>query len=186
MKAGVRFFPSIIVTLCFAISAPVSAAAPEQISLDELAKSPTINVLAWPRMQVNKLGCLFEKELDYKDRRFNCSMQHYKNKGDPCKKIKQYYEGFEFPKSKIKQIHPLLEDVRLEWEHGALQMVSMTFPKSMSKEQILKLFNIPDANTYPNNIMSIRLQDCSLTHYCLSLVGFEHMGAGDVDCDLIK
>jgi hypothetical protein len=83
------------------------------------------DLLSWPRRRADVFGCFLEQVFGHRDRRFNCSRKGYVNEGDPCKKTKAYYEGPVFPKSKAKEVHPLLNTIDLEWEHGELRAVTL-------------------------------------------------------------
>ena len=87
---------------------------------------PLLDVRTWPRMSVGAFGCYLEKSLGHRDPRFNCALKHYQNKGDPCKNTEAYYEGPDFPVSLALHVHPLATDVKLDWEHGELQSVTIT------------------------------------------------------------
>jgi hypothetical protein len=138
-----------------------------------------IDVRTWPRMRADALGCLLEKELDHHDKRFNCALKDYKNKGDPCKATTAYYEGPEFPQDKAQAIHRLVHGIRLQWEHGEARAVSVSLAGAPNDDFILRLFAL---NPQPQNIADVSIQDCGNNMRCLRLTGFDHMGAGDVDC----
>jgi hypothetical protein len=143
------------------------------------------NILKWPRMQANDFGCYLEQTFGVKDKKFNCSLKRYVNRGDACKRVEAYHEGPVFPRAVAGRIHPAVKDVELSWEHGQLQSLSLTFDRTLSRGEIVKLFALPKSFSYPKeypNVMSIDIQECSLKANCLVIDGFEHMGAGDVDC----
>jgi hypothetical protein len=79
-------------------------------------------------------------------------------------------------------IHPLAIDVRLDCEHGELRAVAVTLKGKFSESDVLKAFDLSDDRRRRPNIISVSVQDCSLVGTCLLLTGFDHMGAGDVDC----
>ena len=66
--------------------------------------SARIELMTWPRMNAASFGCYMEKTMGYRDKRFNCSLTHYKNAGDPCKNTDAYYEGpaFHSPQTYIR------------------------------------------------------------------------------------
>lgn len=143
------------------------------------------DVLSWPRTKADQFGCFLEKELGYKDPRFNCSLKNYVNQGSPCTATTEWTEGPAFPHKKAKTIHPLIEDINLAWEHGDLQGVSLTLRKKLTKKAVRKAFNLPKEESYPPsraNVSSISIQDCSLKATCLIIQGFDHQGAGETDC----
>jgi len=133
--------------------------------------------VSWPRMGVDAFGCMMEKRFGHRDERFNCSLIGYENKGDPCNNTGEYYEGFSFPDHLVKKVHPQLSGISLSWEHGDLQMIIFSFDGEFKKEQVLNTFGLSQENP-PDNIYIVNAEDNSLV-----LIGFEHMGAGDVDCE---
>lgn len=164
-------------TTCFASAVSAGTSLAEQ------------NVLLWPRMQADVFGCYLEETFGFKDSRFNCDMNGYVNQGDPCKKIEAYYEGPSFPENKASSIHPVIKNISLSWEHGKLQAVGFQFTRQMTREEIVKLFQLPISFEYPTeykNVMSIDIQNCAKDSNCLLIQGFDHMGASDVDCDQVK
>lgn len=147
------------------------------------AASITKDVKSWPRATLPEFGCFLEKEFGYKDVRFNCSLKNYKNAGDPCKNTEAYYEGITFPEKYVKKINPAIKSIDLSWEHGELQSVSLSFKSKLATKKIRHLFKLPvNENGVHANIMSYSIQDCHKSYNCLTLQGFDHMGAGDVDC----
>ncbi|MCL2260814.1 MAG: hypothetical protein FWC15_05595 [Fibromonadales bacterium] len=153
--------------------------------------------VSWPRMGVDEFGCMMEKTFGHRDERFNCSLIGYENKGTPCNNTDEYYEGLAFPELLVKKVHPQLSNINLSWEGGRLQNIYFSFDGAFTKEQVLKIFGLSQENTpdnigyvdnaydgsylylkkTPDNISYVRASDGSL-----DLTGFEHMGAGDVDC----
>jgi hypothetical protein len=142
--------------------------------------APSLDVLKWPRMSVSDFGCMLEKLLGHKEEKFNCSLNNYKPTVNPC--VAKYYEGFDFPKTLVRKIHPLLNSIELTWEHGELQSVSFEFTKKVDAKLLQRAFGLDKMRTYPKNIMSVDVQDCSHEDACLVIEGFDHLGAGDVDC----
>jgi hypothetical protein len=127
----------------------------------------------WPRSRVDDFGCFLEKTFGYVDKKFNCRLKNYINKGDPCKNTTAYYEGPTFPENKAKEVHPLAKSIELSWEHGELQNLIITLNKKMTDAEVRKTFTLSEAAS---------IQQCGLKNTCILLVGFDHMGAGDVDC----
>jgi len=149
-------------------------------------------LINWPRKTVVEIGCILETELGFRDPVFNCSFKNYVNKGDPCKNTTAYYEGIVFPDALAARIHPSVKSMQFDFEGGRLREVRITFKDSVSKEDIKKWFGLPMGNALPENIMTIdygdnvysneKPADPAYTRW-LTLTGFEHMGAGDVDCE---
>ena len=166
----------------------------------------SVNVLVWPRMSSSEFDCYMEKTLGHRDKRFNCALKGYKNQGDPCNKTDAYVEGPAFPASLAARIHPLATQVQLSWEHGELQQVTLLLKGTFSEVEVRNAFKLPRAEGYmlseaeqwslPGNIMNFDVQyesvdsspgkrpgDRSSGLTSVMLTGFDHMGAGDVDCN---
>lgn len=127
----------------------------------------------WPRADVKEFGCFVEKEFGYKDKKFNCNLGQYVNKGDPCNNTIEYYEGPKFPKELAEKVNAKIDSIDLSWEHGLLQSVSIMFKQKYSEKDLSASFHLP---------VGASIQDCSKTNTCVILTGFEHVGAGDMDC----
>ncbi len=170
---------ALALTLTLTLSATTQAAPPANPE-----SQPTqYDVLSWPRMSAASFGCYLEKTFGARDKKFNCSLKDYKNQGDVCKDPEAYSEGPEFPKSKASAIHPLIETAMVSFEHGELQEVSFTLKKILPETEVRRIFKLPAANaTTPENVINISIQNCGKDSTCLSIEGFEHTGAGDVDC----
>ncbi len=139
-------------------------------------------VLSWPRMKADAFGCKMEKEWGIRDAKFNCALTHYQSGGDPCKNPEAYYEGPSLPDDFPSKLHPLLQTIQLSWEHGELQAVSLFFKESFSRPEMAELFGYHMSSDAPN-IMDFSTKGCSKEGTCVTLQGFDHEGAGDVDCD---
>jgi len=140
-----------------------------------------MNILGWPGMTSPAFGCLLEETFGHRDPRFNCGLKSVKA-GDPCIDTDTYYAGPKFPPALAARIHPLASTVSLAFEHGKMQAVTITLSGKFSEADVRRAFGLSDDRGPPGNIMSVSVQDCSLVSTCLLLTGFEHMGAGDVDC----
>jgi hypothetical protein len=141
------------------------------------------DLLGWPRARADRFGCFLERELGFRDPRFNCALKRYVNQGGPCHDTDAYYEGPTFPDEKARRIHPLISQIQLSWEHGALQDVWVIFTRRLSEREVREALHLPDpGRPLPDNVMSLDISDCSKDATCLSLTGFEHIGSGDVDC----
>jgi hypothetical protein len=128
----------------------------------------------WPGADAQEFGCFLEKKFGTRDKKFNCSLEHYENHGDPCKNTKEYYEGPSFPPNKASHINHRIASVDLAWEHGALQSVSVLLDKKYSEKQIRTYFKLP---------AKASIQDCTKRNSCIVLEGFDHQGSGDVECN---
>ncbi|RQS76869.1 hypothetical protein DID96_00915 [Burkholderia sp. Bp8963] len=168
---------------------------------------PAIDVRAWPRMSAPKFGCYLETTLGYRDKRFNCALKHYKNTGDACKNTGSYYEGPAFPDRLAASVHPLATKVELDWEHGDLQMVTVTLKGTWNEAEVRNAFGLPRAEgsklteaelqAQRENLMDTSVQypsgpldgsqgqrpsNPARGMTAVMLYGFDHMGAGDVEC----
>ena len=177
-------------------TAQISEIRPRQASMDTsnismsfVAKYPLVT---WLRKSPIEISCMLESELGYKDKAFNCGHKNYVNKGDPCKKTKEYYEGLQIPGYLAPHIYPLIKTISLAFEHGDLQDLSIEFKDSISIDLIKQIFRLPsDRGHFPDNITYIyygenvtalnKPVDPQYTRW-LDIVGLDHMGAGDVDC----
>lgn len=139
------------------------------------------NILGWPRMTSPAFGCLLEKSFGHRDARFNCSLQSV-NPGDVCRDADNYYAGPHFPPALVARVHPLAREVSLAFEHARLQAVTVTLAGKFGESAVRQAFGLSGDGRQPENIMSVSVQDCSLTSTCLLLTGFDHMGAADVEC----
>lgn len=141
------------------------------------------DVVSWPKSDAAQFGCFLEQKFRHKDKKFNCSLKKYLNIGDPCQNTEAYYEGPKFPDRLAKKVHPAIHSIELSWERGMLQSVSITMNQRMSSADIFKALKLPGAKAkLPTNIQSIDVQECAKTASCAIITGFEHLGAGDVDC----
>ncbi|AKM04006.1 hypothetical protein [Burkholderia pyrrocinia] len=188
-------------------AAAVPALAGASPASDAGLTRPAIDIRAWPRMSSPAFGCTLEKTFDYRDKRFNCTLKKYRNTGDACKNTKAYYEGPAFPDRLAARVHPLATKVELDWEHGDLQMVTVTLKGTWNEADVRKAFGLPHAagrklteaelRKQPDNLMDTSIQypssptDDSLGRRpsdpahgttAVMLYGFDHMGAGDVGC----
>ncbi|WP_423763014.1 hypothetical protein [Burkholderia sp. NLJ2] len=188
-------------------AAAVPALAGASPASDAGLARPAVDIRAWPRMTSPKFGCYVETTFDYRDKRFNCTLKKYRNAGDACKNTKAYYEGPAFPDRLAARVHPLATKVELDWEHGDLQMVTVTLKGTWNEADVRKAFGLPRAEgrklteaelrKQPDNLMDTSIQypssptDNSLGRRpsdpahgttAVMLYGFDHMGAGDVEC----
>ena len=135
--------------------------------------------VTWPRATLPAFGCLLERELGERDPTFNCDLRDYVNAGDPCEATDAYYEGFAAPAALAARLG--VQEVQLTWEHGDLQSVFLVLPERQSEAAWRARFALPDP--LPENVENLSFQDC-IGDQCriLGLFGFDHLGAGDVDC----
>jgi len=148
-------------------------------------------VYTWLRESPAQMGCFFERTIGYRDSRFNCKLGEYQNNGDPCVNTEEYYEGFNLPESVVKELCPVISLMTMDFEHGELRSIYIEFTRALSKDEIATYFNIPQFDFgLPLNLMSISLDDGvdffdagDKISKSMTLVAFEHIGAGEVDCD---
>ncbi len=135
-------------------------------------------------MNAYDFGCLLETKFGLKDPVFNCSQDsRSRDWGDPCRNTEAYYSGPEIPDTVGPSIHPKIKSLRLSWEHGELQDLGIVFNGVVTASEIEKVFGLRLGEKLPANIMHADLQECGKGTSCLSLTGFDHAGAGDVDCE---
>jgi hypothetical protein len=127
----------------------------------------TIDILKWPMMQADMFGCMMETHLGYRHEHFNCSLYNYVNKGTPSDNTDEYYDGPQIPENFVKQVHPWMKEILLNWGGGALKTVFFLFDKPYTEEQILTEFGI-DVSNLPENIVEISIYGGTLT-----LIGFK-------------
>lgn len=140
-----------------------------------------LDISGWPRMTSPAFGCLLEKTLGHRDAHFNCSLTRAPA-GDPCIDTDAYYAGPTVPPALATRVHPLARNVDVSFEHGAVQAVTVTLTGKFSESDVRRAFGLPASQGLPDNIIGVSVQACSQTSTCLLLTGFDHMGAGDVEC----
>ncbi len=154
-----------------------------------LVKHPLLTLM---RKNPVEIGCILQSEFNYRDSVFNCDYKNYVNKGDPCKNTTEYYEGIQVPANLIKKIDPSIKEIHLDFEHGSLREISITFDDSLHKDKIREIFNLPSQGSQlPDNVMNIDYGENTYSNdkpinpnytRWLIITGFDHMGAGDVPC----
>jgi hypothetical protein len=146
------------------------------------------NVLTWPRAPVDKFGCMLERDFETRHPRFNCSLRNYVNRGDACAATDAYYEGPEFPADKVEKVLPQIDRIEIANEHGQVQAVTLILKRRQTQTAIRALLGLPSSRAaLPANISSVDIQGCrpeGASQICnvVLIQGFDHMGAGDVDC----
>lgn len=145
----------------------------------------SVNLMQWPRMDSPAFGCYMEKTFGHRDPRFHCGMKDYENKGDPCKNTDAYYEGPAFLSALASKVQAQIKDIDLSWEHGELQMVAVTLAGEYSDQDVRRAFKLPSPavdKAPADNVMSVDIDHGNRGVTVVSLTGFDHQGAGDVDC----
>jgi hypothetical protein len=105
--------------------------------------------------------------------------------GDPCHDTTAYYAGPAFPDALVPHIGFGVTRVELHWEHGDLRQVDFHFDPSIDEKAIAAAFDVPSIPHRHRNVMSVTLS-CGKKQPCLVVQGFDHMGAGDVECPKTK
>jgi hypothetical protein len=144
----------------------------------QTAQIERVDILSWTQLTADEFGCMLEKTFGHRDERFNCSLENYENNGDPCVNYEEYYEGPEFPQSLVKKVHPWIKTLELNWENGRLQMIIIHFENEHTEDRIIAELGIT-----PNEERDYYIMDIDVAPGYLVIQAFEHMGAGDVDCD---
>ncbi len=156
------------------------------VQASELFSSEAAELLTWPRMRAPAFGCMLETQFGVIDPVFNCSTLGEEHEtGDPCKNTIAYYSGIELPADFGPRVHPSIEFLELSWEHGELQNLTIHFGKAMTDSDVEGLLGFSLDGPHPSNIMSVSKQQCGKVQSCVMLLGFDHAGAGDMDCDQI-
>ena len=152
---------------------------PEDVPMDTPQQKADIDLLlSWFEMSPAEFGCMMEQTYGHRNERFNCSLTDYENNGGPCFNDEEYYEGPEFPEELVKQVHPWLKRITLEWEGGRIRLAWFHFDNEPSDEAIIAEFGI-DLKKYEDYFYP----QIEPNHGSLIIVGFMHTGAGDLDCD---
>ncbi len=196
MKIFVLVLSIVVFTSCINTQKLENSKDDERIHSNDIDESDSYflvdyPVYTWLRQNPAQLGCFFEQTIGYRDSRFNCEIGEYQNHGDPCVKTEEYYDGFNLPESVVKEMSPVISSMTMDFEHGELRRIYIEFTRELSVDEISNYFNIPKSFIdKPLNLMSISLDD-GVDYFnsgdkfssSITLVGFEHIGAGEVDCD---
>ena len=150
--------------------------------LDQQPAPPT-GLLSWPRMRADQFGCLLETRHAVRDPRWSCARPDPGPRGDPCLNTRAYYDGPGFPDEAAARLAPGVEGVRLSWEHRDLQSVVIVLRGLLSEADARRRLGLPAVGAaLPPNVQRIGVQGCARDRTCVDLVGFDHMGAGEVEC----
>ena len=146
-------------------------------------RTVAIGLLTWPRMRAVDFGCLLQTRYGLRDPRWNCARPDPGPEGDPCGDTRAYYDGPVFPPAAAREVGPGVLEVRLSWEHRDLQSVAVVLDGDFAEPEARRRLGLPPPGTaLPPNVQGITVQRCGTRRTCVDLVGFDHMGAGDVDC----
>jgi len=140
----------------------------------------------WPRMRATDFGCMLEKRFGVRDKRYGCGVDFERiDWGDGCSG-ENYNAGPELPLRVAGTLPAPITSVSINWEHGEMQSVFVDFDRTLSEGDIDALLGLHIDGPMPDNIMSAGIQECLGATPCkttLSMQGFEHMGAADLECD---
>ncbi len=140
-----------------------------------------VDLSTWPRMSAVDFGCMMEKRFGHKDKRYHCGSAPPPD-ANPCTDPGGWGAGPAFPADKASAVGADVDSVSLDWEHGDLQAVNVTLNKGVPLARARGALGLPDDAHKPSNVQSVSVQQCSRDQVCVILEGFEHMGAGDLDC----
>ncbi|MFL5322108.1 MAG: hypothetical protein ACJ790_20770 [Myxococcaceae bacterium] len=143
---------------------------------------PPAPILSWPRQTISELSCTLIDRYDLTDPNYQCGVQPAKV-GDPCKDTTSWYQGPKLPDSALPRIHPDAGAVHLQWEHGMLQSITVDMKRKLTEDEVLDWLSLPALDRAPSNVKKIALQDCTQFSTCVVITGFDHLGAGDVECE---
>jgi hypothetical protein len=145
--------------------------------------APPVGLITWPRMRADAFGCLLETRYGVRDPRWGCARPDPGPRGDPCLNTRAYYAGPAFPPAAAATVAPGVEEIRLAWEHRDLQSVVFELRGALPETDARRRLGLPDAGAaLPPNVQRVTVQRCAPARTCVELVGFDHMGAGDVEC----
>ena len=153
---------------------------PDDDKSDYTPRASLTDPLTWPRATSRQFGCLLERA-GHRDATFHCTAPR-PPQGDACKDIEPYYAGPEFPAALIPRVGHRIQKISLDWEHGDLQAVTLIFEPGVDEHAIDALFDITSARRRNVNLSGTSVQHCARDAWCLLLIGFDHMGAADVEC----
>lgn len=146
-----------------------------------------LNPASWPRMAVDKFGCLLERELGYRDAKFNCALGGYANAGSACANVEAYFEGPAFPISRVGRISAILSGIEIAYQGGQVRAVTLLLKERLGEAQIRQHLRLPASDALPAHISTIRYDGCrpdGAGQICnlVLIEGFDHKGADEADC----
>ena len=147
--------------------------------VDEHERIPGAHIVyTWPRMNAQELGCSLTAQFGQRADLPACVDTAYPQ-GDPCVYIDNWYAGPQFPDGFAPEVHPNVKRVRLNWEHGHVQSVTLLLDGVYSESEAAAMFATPEL---PANVMTTSVQRCMRDASCMMIIGFDHLGAGEADC----
>lgn len=129
-------------------------------------------------MNAQELGCSLSRQFYDRGDLPACVDTPYPQ-GDPCENIDSWYAGPQLPDGFAEQVHPNVKRVRLSWEHGHIQAVGLLMDDVYNEDAARVLFAV---DKLPPNVMAMSVQRCMTKASCIVITGFDHLGAGEVQC----
>lgn len=173
-------------TLALALAAALAGPPAASLAREDAA----LDVLAWPGMEADRLGCLMERALGHRDPRFNCGQRGYSHGGNPCRPDDAYYDGPTFPQDRAAQVSPLLQRIDLAYEGGRVQSVTLVLQRRLPQEEIRRGLALPAPTApLPRNVAAVSIQGCRQDprggpDVCgvILVEGVAHRDAAEADC----
>ncbi|MBW8808863.1 MAG: hypothetical protein JF591_08495 [Lysobacter sp.] len=176
----------IFVAVSMLVAGNAFAAASSASQAAGAGLAPT-ELTTWPRMRATDFGCMLEKRFGVQDKKFGCAADFDRiDWGDGCDGGGNYHAGPELPARVAKTLPAPIKSVETVWEHGEAQYVSIDFDPGTSKHAIEVLMGLDAGERRPANVMNVSITECPGDTNCtpnLLMLGFDHMGAGDLECD---
>ena len=133
-----------------------------------------LDLAAWLRMRPSEFGCWMERSFGHRDAAWNCSTPERPIASDPCRE--GFDDGPAVPPEVARAIHPLLREVEVAWEGGALQSARFHFDPGISEADQARVLGV-GAGTL-DSAAAAGPGTCDTP--CYEVVVFE---ASDADCD---
>ena len=147
------------------------------------APTPVAGLLTWPRMRAVDFGRLLQTRFGVRDPRWSCARPDPGPEGDPCGNTRAYYDGPAFPRAAAGAVAPGVLEITLSWEHRNLLAAALVLDGDLPEAEARRRLGLPAPGVpLPPNVQAITVQRCGANRTCVDLVGFDHMGAGEVEC----
>jgi hypothetical protein len=153
-----------------------SAAATADAPTAGAARTRAVDLALWARMDPAAFGCWMERTLGRRDPRWNCASPPYPADADPCDDEARFRDGPAFPAGAAPRLHPLLRDVALAWEGGALQRATFTFADGVAAPAMARAVGADG----PGAAAAASAAPGACEHPCFVVTFFD---AGEPDCD---
>ncbi len=176
----------IIFACIFLISTFLFSCASKKKNKDEFTTPARLNILEWPGIDQTRFSCVLEKDLNYENNEYKCSLKPLRTESEICKSEEAFFSGPIFPRSKTGIVHPFVNDISLFWEGGRLQSMIVTLDRILDDITLKRIFKIPDHTELPKNIKSVNFQECTFGCSCIYFEGFEHLSRQSICPSNIK